>query len=356
MTEKTWQIPLSFWRHRKEYLCVSNKLYWTQMLKYTAFAWRHPEQTEAWVHPEVFLSMDVHLIHDSLKMSADPTDPILIVVVKDDIQRMQAFFPHYRRLGFHQFIIIDNMSSDGTLEYCSEQKNTRVYQVADKYATERKEAWVERVICMTGSNRWYGVADSDEFLNFVDSEEHQISDLIQKAQLLGHRGIRGILLDMYSENALFDQANGSSFLQEKRLFDSDGYTLYPVRKGIQKVLFGGPRVRALHCHEHMSKFPLFYYDCRAYLMTAHILYRFWEKDTAPFWCVLHHYKFLQGDLERYRDRIAQKNFGFQSGNYKTIMQFYDTQPDISLIYEGTRQYTDSQSLTCLPLDPIPWSN
>ena len=60
--------------------------------------------------------------------------------------------------------------------------------------------------------------------------------------------------------------------------------------------------------------------------------------------------------ERYRDRIAQKNFGFQSGNYKTIMQFYDTQPDISLIYEGTRQYTDSQSLTCLPLDPIPWSN
>lgn len=324
------------------------------MVKYTAFAWRYPKQTEALVHPEVFLSMDVRLVHDGLEISTDPADPILIVVVKNDLQRMQALFPHYRRLGFHQFIIPDNVSSDGTLEFCIKQQDTRIYQAADPYATERKEAWVDRIICMTGVNRWYAVADSDEFLNFVGSEEHPIRDLIQEAQRLGHRGIRGILLDMYSGNALFDQASRDSFLQENNLFDGDGYTLYPVRKGIQQVLFGGPRVRVLHCHEHMSKFPLFYYDCRAYLMTAHILYRFWERDTAPFWCVLHHYKFLKGDLERYRDRIKQKNFGFQSGNYRTIMQIYDTQPDVSFIYEGTRQYADSQSLTCLPLEPILW--
>lgn len=351
------KILWSFLRYRKENRDIPSQVYWQQMRKYAKFARMFTEQKESWVHPITYLTATIRCISDKLLPSADPLDPILIVVVKDDLQRMQELFRHYRKIGFHQFVVLDNLSYDGTREYCVGQSDTRVHSVEDNYLTEKKEAWIERVITKIGIDRWYSIADSDEFLNYMNSEEKQVQELVRVAEDSGFRTVQAILLDMYQDGPLFSKLVFNRTMQEQwRFFDKDGYTSYLARHGIQRVLTGGPRVRALYSHEHMSKFPLLRYDKNTYLMTAHILWRFSKKEESPLWCVLQHYKFLEQDLKKYRERVKLKNFGAESRGYRTIMESYDSQPNISLMYSGSAEYIDSNSLRCLPLQPIPWKD
>lgn len=356
MNKRYFDILWSFLKLRKQNMIVPRQIYWQQMRKYARFARKFPEQKESWVHPETYLTAVVRCISDKLLLSADPLDPVLIVVVKDDLQRMQELFRHYRKIGFHQFVILDNLSSDGTREYCISQPGTRVYSVEDQYLTEKKEAWIERVITEIGFDRWYSIADSDELLNYVDSEERSVQELIRAAEGSGFRAIQAVLLDMYQDGPLFSKVDSRSTMQKQfRYFDKDGYSFYYARHGIQLVLTGGPRVRVLNSHEHMSKFPLLKYDRSTYLMTAHILWRFSRKENSPFWCVLQHYKFLEQDIEPYRERIRAKNFGAGSRGYRAIMETYDSHPNLSLCYSGSAEYINSCSLKCLPLQPIPWT-
>lgn len=332
------------------------RVYGQQMLKYVRFAKQFSEQKESWIHPSTYLLADIRCISDRLTLSEDPLDPVLIVVVKDDLLRMMELFPHYRGIGFHQFIILDNLSQDGTKEFCTGQQDTRVYSVNDPYLTEKKEAWIERVITLTGVNRWYAIADSDEFLNYYDAENRSVQELVRLADAKGFRSVRAILLDMYQDGPLFSAADPAlSLKQQFRFFDRDGYSSYAARHGIQRVLTGGPRVRALHSHEHMSKYPLLKYDKHTYLMTAHILWRFFSDEESPFWCVLQHYKFLESDLQTYRERVRQQNFGAGSRGYRAIMDTFDSHPELSLMYSGSAEYIDSKSLLCLPLQSIPWT-
>lgn len=356
MNSQLVQIIKSFVQRRPQNRDIPFRIYWQQMIKYYRFAKRFPTQKESWIHPTTYLFADIQCVSDQLTLSADPLDPVLIVVVKDDLRRMKELFPHYQSIGIHQFIILDNMSSDGTRDFCARQANTRVYTVNDPYLTEKKEAWIERVITLCGVNRWYAIADSDEFLNYYGSEHQSVQELVRLAEANGIPAVKAILLDMYRDKPLFSESDLSQPLRKQfRYFDRDGYSSYYARHGIQRVLIGGPRMRVMHSHEHMSKYPLLKYDKHTYLMTAHILWRFTAKEDSPFWCVCQHYKFLQEDLQTYKSRIVQKNFGAGSRGYRTIIDEFESHPERTFMYSGSTEYVDSASLLCLPLQSIPWT-
>ncbi len=93
------------------------------------------------------------MVHDQLVLDDDIYSPVVVVVVKDDLERMKLFFDHYRHLGVRKFIVVDNNSTDGTREYAIEQAGTRVYLVKEAFQTQKKEAWIEKVLAITGYNR-----------------------------------------------------------------------------------------------------------------------------------------------------------------------------------------------------------
>lgn len=348
---KRLQLFKVLFHARKNHSELSSRVYYQQLLKYLWCIFKYPEQKESWIHPEVFAGTNLKLQSDQIEIVGDTRDPILIVVVKDDYERMKLFFQHYRKIGIHQFIIIDNDSADGTREYCMEQKDARVYSVYEEYATERKEAWIERVICMTGLNRWYLIVDSDELLDYIGSERYKVQKMIQAAEKIGIRKIKGLLLDMYSKQPLFSEHADADTIEEAYpYFDKEGYRQYMVRKGIARVFFGGPRNRVYGTKDHMSKFPIVYYDHRTLLFTAHICLRIGEKSEERLWCVMRHYKFLNSDLERYIHRVEKRNFGNQSMYYFRILESYRKDTEKSFWYEKSVLYENSTSLYGLPLE------
>ena len=308
---------------------------------------------------KIFFLTSLTLMSDNLVFSDDKRDPIVFVVVRNEIERMKIFFDHYRKLGIHQFVVLDNGSDDGTLEFVMNQNDTKVYQTLNPYQTEKRISWLEKLLVLNGMNRWCIVVDSDELLDYEGSNEHSIKDLVQKSVELGHNRIWGLMLDMYSKEPLFSEEDiRISITENYKYFDTDSYVLNIVGEPDAVKLFdeiyGGPRYRVFKQKMTLSKQAIFYFGKDVLYRNSHFLSPVIRWGEAPCWFVLKHYKFLQNDKAEYERRVKKKCFFLDSKNYKSILkQIGDNK--VSLFYEGSYEFKDSSSLKCLPyLEEIPW--
>ena len=268
-------------------------------------------------------------------------DIIMISVVKDELYRTRKFLNHYRNIGVHKFVIIDNQSTDGTKEYLGEQHDVFLISALDKYTTNRREAWLNRVLSYFGYNRWYMVADIDELIVYRGVEEHDISDVVKFALDNNLSRIRGMMIDMYPEeySAIDDTEDIYSLYT---FFDSDTYT---YEKACEfEIVRGGFRNRCMGSNALLTKYPLFFFEEGDIEGKSHFLFPY-KKNWGDCYLAIKHYKFLPSDIEKYRMIAENGNYYNGSVQYKQyIKKLDDTDNPIRLIYDGTVKYEDSTSL------------
>ena len=110
---------------------------------------------------EEFLTVKIDKVSDRELVQSDSHKPILICVLKNEVIKIQYFMEHYRKLGIENFVFLDNMSTDGTFEFLLEQEDAIVYRCEHPFVSNRKIAWINRLIAEIGLNRWYLMVDSD---------------------------------------------------------------------------------------------------------------------------------------------------------------------------------------------------
>ncbi|UTY39953.1 glycosyltransferase family 2 protein [Allocoprobacillus halotolerans] len=62
---------------------------------------------------------------------------IVVCALKNEITRIKWFLDHYRNLGIKLFLICDNNSTDGTLDFLMQQNDVVLYQTTDKYNSQK---------------------------------------------------------------------------------------------------------------------------------------------------------------------------------------------------------------------------
>lgn len=291
-----------------------------------------------------FFNTPIVLVHDRLVLDDDVYSPVLVVVVKDDLERMKLFYEHYRNLGVRKFIVIDNNSTDGTREYAIKQPDTRVYLVTEAFQTQKKEGWIEKVLAITGFNRWYIVVDSDELLDYVGSEHLRIDDFIRKNSAGGAIRLQGYLVDMYSQAPLFsEQCHYLDIPKVFSLFDVDSY----YETG-QNQIYGGPRHRLFGIDNLLSKQSIFFFVPNMLYCCCHTMYVPKMKIYTDSTFVLRHYKFLATDKPIYKNRVKEQCYYNNSIEYRLIMEQLDRNHEVSFATAQSVMYQSSESLRVLP--------
>lgn len=314
------------------------------------YIWCQPSRGEI---AKLFIEADIRLDNESFnKKSLYSEEIIVICIVKNDLLRMKMFMDHYRNIGIKKFVVIDNMSDDGTYEFLKAQADVNLYICRTTYSTVRREAWINRIIAYYGINRWYLCVDSDELFVYPDMENVRVEDFVKKQNI---KRIRSIMLDMYSDEGIWkDKDINEKDIREKYCyFDCNSYR---ERANIKlELILGGPRARVFSKKNNeftgiMVKHPLFYFEKGD--IQGHSHYQFPYKYNFGLECktALLHYKFLPNDLNKYKQRYENGNYANGSKEYKIYISSYNKKPNETFMYKDSRKFSDSSALNLVDIN------
>lgn len=284
---------------------------------------------------------NIQLVHKS-KMRSSRQNPVLMCVLRDERERIEIFLEHYRNLGIEHFVILDNDSMDGTLEYLLEQKDTDIFTVKRAFSDGRKQGWINWLLCLYGFDRWYLYVDADELLDWPERGRKDLKDIINNLETNGITRAGAIMVDMYPKGEIFKREIGN-FDISSFYFDKDSY--YTIQEGDKTIYTGGPRKRVFNMECWLSKYPLFKLQPGEMQLSAHYVYPYHPHRKYPFVFALLHFKFLTSkDLAKTKRYVKEKNHTNNSIEWKRYLENYNK--GVNRLYDkGSIQYEGSESLS-----------
>ncbi|PRY23008.1 galactosyltransferase [Aliiruegeria haliotis] len=135
-------------------------------------------------------------------------DLVVVCCARNEKVMLPHFLDHYRRMGVNGFLMIDNFSDDGSLEYLLEQPDVATFSAETDYSeSQYGVAWQQAVLSAFRQNRWSLVADADELL-VLRSDEPSLPDVVKGDDLQGFDAARVFMLDLYPGGDLSDARLG----------------------------------------------------------------------------------------------------------------------------------------------------
>ena len=130
-------------------------------------------------------------------------DVAVVSVVRNEMFMLPHFLSHYRKLGVESFLIADNCSDDGTLEYLAEQPDVALFCADTQFRTAAQGSdWKVALMAQMRMNRWSLVADSDELLLYPGYQSLSLADFLAQERFAEADAFRIFMLDMYPDGAL----------------------------------------------------------------------------------------------------------------------------------------------------------
>lgn len=278
----------------------------------------------------------------------DPNHPIVISVVRNEMAVIGEYLEHYRKAGIRRFAIVDNDSTDGTLEFLCSQPDIDVYSNADPFSTTRKQGWINQIILRYGYARWYLIADADEHVVFDGIERHGFGDLVLRLESQHRRIARGMLVDMYGDRPL-DQLSAASHClrREHRFFDPGPYSEF--QRPEMMSCRGGMRRRAFSNLDadfdpELTKYPLLRLDPGEFVASPHYVWPPSPHLADPCLLAILHYKFTKNYPEKVADAVARKQYWNRSAEYAVYEAALARNPGLVLKFCESVEYANSKSI------------
>jgi hypothetical protein len=157
------------------------------------------------------------LVGDGARLEKAAAAGVAVVAcMRNEMFMLPHFLAHYRAMGVEGFLIADNCSDDGTLEYLAEQPDVALFSVDTDYnASAYGVAWQQALLAHYRPGRWTVVADADELLVADAERRTRLPDLLAGPDFAGAEAVRIFMLDMYPEGPLAaaDFASGDPFAE-----------------------------------------------------------------------------------------------------------------------------------------------
>jgi hypothetical protein len=128
---------------------------------------------------------------------------IVVAVARNEGLLLPHFLAHYRGLGVRHFVLVDNLSDDGSRAWLLQQPDVVLYSADTPYrASHYGVAWQQAVLAAHALGRWAVLADIDEFLVYPGCHRVNLPDWLAGQQARGHEALTTQMVDMYPAGPL----------------------------------------------------------------------------------------------------------------------------------------------------------
>lgn len=141
----------------------------------------------------------LELLSPAERVRAMAEAPVLVVAVaRNERLLMPHFLRHYRQLGVRHFVLVDNLSDDGTRAYLQAQPDVLLYSADTEYRhSHYGVAWQQAVLGAHALGKWVVLADIDEFLVYPGCEHLSLADWLALRDAEGAEAVSTLMVDMY---------------------------------------------------------------------------------------------------------------------------------------------------------------
>lgn len=245
----------------------------------------------------------------------------VVCTERNEKARIGAFLEHYRGIGIKHFLICDNDSTDGTLEYLKEQRDVTLFYTREQYNSQHKTAWNNRMMASCGDDMWYLVVDADEFAWAPELCEMDINQYVERLLAKQIFAVKAIMLELYPSGNLGEESE-SDFRDEYRFYDRDNE--FYCYEASMNTIYGAFYARVFNSFwAKQCKTPLFYLTEKQFHIGSHHIYPLVEDIESDYGMVLKHYKFLPGDENKFKEAIKQNNYANGSKMPKAFIKIYE---------------------------------
>ena len=273
-------------------------------------------------------------------------DVALIFLGRDIEYFLPIFLSHYRNLGIERFIYLDNGSRDSSCEIVANEPGTIVAQCDLNFrAYQRELRYILTRDFLVGG--WRLAVDSDELLDYPNSERLSVPDLVGRIAARGHTGVVAQMLEMVPNGSLRAASNKdfATSVAEFYKYSVDNISKVSYHRGGSVIDYfvnlntvASPEIKLMTGGLRRSVFGE---EC---LLTKHVLFR----DAGPvhplphphvtcglhcsdFTVVLKHYKFAGSYVERETRRRDEKRLSHKEGEIRLNMLESEGDIDFSKI-------------------------
>lgn len=272
-----------------------------------------------------------------------PADILLFSTLRNERVRLPFFLKYYRDLGINHFMIVDNDSDDGSLEYLRDQKDVSVWHTKHSYKRSRFGVdWLNWLKMRYAHDHWVLVVDPDEFFVYPFSDTRPLRALTDWLDASSIKSFSAMLLDMYPKGPIGAQPyrEGQDPFEIAQWFDSGNYSITRNGKYGNLWIQGGPRARMFFPDKPerapaLNKTPLVKWNRRyAFASSTHMLlprglnlvYDEWGGEKASG-CLLHA-KFLDTFAAKAEEEMKRAQHYANSHEYKAYKAGLNDSPDM----------------------------
>ncbi|GAB2880690.1 glycosyltransferase family 2 protein [Paraburkholderia jirisanensis] len=280
---------------------------------------------------------------------------VLIVTVHNEAHRMAYFLRYYKSLGFEQFIVLDNESTDGLRDLLEQEPGVSIFAARGSYKKSRfGNDWINTVLSRYCSGKWVLYVDADEFFVFPHNDTKSIADLTAHLMRNGQRSVNSLMVDMYSTGKASENtcAPGENPAAVCPLYDAYGYhTRYDPRSRTTWAK-GGVRARIFFDDAWdgpaLNKTPLVLWKRPyAYLKSSHQLWparlnQPLSRSGKTMTGALLHFKFLADIGMKLQAEAVRRQHTAEYGAYTDQLHVKRDEPDF--VGAPTARYESWRSL------------
>jgi hypothetical protein len=279
---------------------------------------------------------------DRRNLNPGKDEIICFARIRNEALRLPWWFEFHRTLGVDRFVIVDNESTDGSLEYLLSCQDVHVFWTQASYAESQSGmAWVNRLLNDIAPGHWAATLDPDELLIYPGFEQVDLKRLTRFLDRTRADALISPIIDMYSSAAIRDTRYepGRDFLEYCPYFDSE--PLKEMRGGARERLFWRGRTRIAR-PPYLGKIPLVRWRSDlAYEVGTHLIA---NVQPSPVQGALLHFKMFNDFHEKVAIAVKERQYWESSGQYACYLAGLDENPGLTALHDGSIRFENSEQM------------